>query len=214
MKINAEVIARTALGLLNEVGLDGLTMRLVAKELDVRAAALYWHVKNKQELLDAMATLLFTDVVERLEAPGQGETWSAWLTELIRQLRRALLRYRDGARMFAGTHMAHPAMHRCMELTLRTLRDAGFTLAEAARAVTVLLHYTVGFTIEQQARDGAAYQDDNPYRPDLIAQHIDASRFPLFHQVAVEVFDVGSDADFEAGLQVILAGITATRATG
>lgn len=209
LKINAEVIARTALRLLNEVGLDGLTMRLVAKELNVQAAALYWHVKNKQELLDAMATLVFAEAVADLEAPRQGVSWSDWLAELVRGLRRTMLRYRDGARMIAGTYVAHPAMYRWMELVLRTLRDAGFALADAARDVTVLLHYTVGFTIEQQVRDGAAYQGDNPYRSELLAQDIDPTRFPLFHQMVTETFDATSDADFEHGLRVILAGITA-----
>jgi len=69
------VIARTALGLLNEVGLDGLTMRLLAKELGVQAAALYWHLKNKQELLDAMAAIMFRELNDGLEAPRKGTDW-------------------------------------------------------------------------------------------------------------------------------------------
>jgi len=47
-------VADTALKLLNEVGLDGLTLRAIAKELDVKAPALYWHFKDKQALLDEM----------------------------------------------------------------------------------------------------------------------------------------------------------------
>ena len=49
-------VADTALKLLNEVGLDGLTLRAIARELDVKAPALYWHFKDKQALLDEMAT--------------------------------------------------------------------------------------------------------------------------------------------------------------
>ncbi len=52
-------VADTALRLLNEVGLDGLTLRAIAKELDVKAPALYWHFKDKQALLDEMASEMY-----------------------------------------------------------------------------------------------------------------------------------------------------------
>lgn len=58
-RIDRRQVVDTALRLLNEVGLDGLTLRRIAKELNVQAPALYWHFKNKQELLDEMATEMF-----------------------------------------------------------------------------------------------------------------------------------------------------------
>lgn len=210
-KITAEVIARTSLRLLNEVGLDGLTMRLVAKELDVQAAALYWHVKNKQELLDAMAAIMFVESASGLESPRRGVSWQDWSVDLARRLRAAMLRYRDGARVFAGTNVSDPLLSRTIELTLRTLQDAGFSLREAARGFPTLLHYTVGFTIEEQARTDARYGDDNPYSPERIAESIDADRFPLAAQVREELFDPDTDAGFEHGLRIILAGMQATR---
>src|SRR3954467_14086844 len=106
MAINPGVIARTGLELLGEVGLDGPTMRLVADRLGVRAPTLYWHVKNKQHLLDAMAAVMFAEAVDGLEAPRRSEPWEAWAAGRARNLRRVLLRYRDGARVFAGTNLA------------------------------------------------------------------------------------------------------------
>lgn len=67
MKLDANVIGAAALELLDETGLDGLTMRKVASALNVQAPALYWHVKNKQELLDVMARAVFTAAVDRVE---------------------------------------------------------------------------------------------------------------------------------------------------
>ncbi|MFG3717141.1 TetR family transcriptional regulator [Streptomyces massasporeus] len=81
MKINSEAIARTALRLLDDVGLDGLTMRLIAQDLGVRAPTLYWRIKNKQELLDAMATPVYVEAAERLEPPRDGSPWEDWLAE-------------------------------------------------------------------------------------------------------------------------------------
>jgi TetR/AcrR family tetracycline transcriptional repressor len=208
MKITADVIAHTALGLLDEVGLDGLTMRLVAAKLGVQAPALYWHVKNKQRLLDAMADAMFAEAVDRLESPRLDEPWEDWLAAHARRIRAAMLRYRDGARVFAGTHIADPGMPRTVELTLRTLQDAGFSLVDAGRGVATVLHYTVGYTIEEQARQGTGYGDDNPYQPDRVAAVFDPERYPLAARAATEVFfEADGDAGFEHGLRLLLSGM-------
>jgi len=205
VKLTSDAIARAALRVLNEVGLDGLTMRVLAKELGVQAPTLYWHVKNKQELLDAMADLLAAEAAEGLEAPRRDESWSEWLLALAVRNRRTLLRYRDGARVAAGAYSSHPAVGRTVELILRTLQDAGFEPATAARAFPVLLHYTIGFTIEEQARSGAAYER-NPYAD---GPRFDTERFPLTASVAGELYAEDTDANFEYGLRVILSGMSA-----
>lgn len=210
MKLSPEALARTSLKLLDEVGLDGLTMRLVAKALDVQAPALYWHVRNKQELLDVMASTVFAEAAEGIEAPRRGVTWEAWCTDVACRLRRAMLRYRDGARVLAGTNAPHPLVFRTVELTVRTLQDAGFSLHDAARGFPTLLHYTVGYTIEEQARTGQAYAGDNPYDPERIAGMVDATRFPLVAEVIGVLFDPDTDAGFEHGLRIILAGLRVT----
>src|SRR5882757_5066644 len=106
MKLSVDVIARTALSQLDESGLDGLTMRHVASRLDVQPAALYWHVKNKQDLLDVMAATIFADAADGLEAPRVGVEWQHWLGDLVRQLRKSMLRHRDGATIFAGSNLS------------------------------------------------------------------------------------------------------------
>ncbi|MGA6163785.1 TetR/AcrR family transcriptional regulator C-terminal domain-containing protein [Amycolatopsis magusensis] len=211
MKLDAEQIAHAALDLLDEHGLDGLSMRVVAKRLGVQAAALYWHLKNKQELLDAMAAIVLTEAIEGLESPRAGEGWAAWLATTTRRLRAAMLAHRDGARVVAGTNVAHPEVFRLTELTLRTLQDAGFPPDEAARGFPILLHFTIGFTIEEQARAGLEY-DVNPYRPDRLDTLVDAGRFPLTAGLIGKLFHPDTDAGFEHGLEVILAGLAARRA--
>jgi TetR/AcrR family tetracycline transcriptional repressor len=173
-KLTAELIARAALDLLNEVGLDGLTMRVVAKRLDVQAAALYWHLKNKQQLLDAMAAIMFAEATDGLESPSRDTSWDDWAAGWAHRLRAALLRYRDGARVFAGTNTSGPG-------------------------------------IEEQARTGDAYDGDNPYRPDRLAEEIDASRFPLTAEARPLLFERDTDAGFEYGLRIVLAGLRGVR---
>src|ERR1044072_1885235 len=145
-------------------------MRLVAEALGVRPPTLYWHIKNKQELLDAMATLVYVEAAEKLQTPRDGSSWEDWMRDWARALRQARLSHRDGARVLAGTYVNHPAVHRAVELNLRTLRDAGFTLSEAARGFPAVLHYTIGHTIEEQAHTSTAYGDDNPHAPEPLAR--------------------------------------------
>ncbi|MFI6210637.1 TetR/AcrR family transcriptional regulator C-terminal domain-containing protein [Nocardia brasiliensis] len=210
MKLDTQVIAQAALDLLDEVGLDGLTMRKVAAALDVQAPALYWHVANKRELLDAMARNVFVAAIEGVEAPRRGEEWDEWVMRLAGRLRRSMLRYRDGAKVLAGTYINDEAMWRTVELTLRTLEDAGFSTVDAGRVFPVLLHYTTGFVIEEQARLGADY-DRNPYGMDQLGQAMDAARYPLTTHMVARFADADSDAEFTHGLRVIVAGIRATR---
>ncbi|WP_431954220.1 TetR/AcrR family transcriptional regulator C-terminal domain-containing protein [Nocardia lijiangensis] len=208
-KLDAEVIAEAALGLLDEVGLDGLTMRKVAAALNVQAPALYWHVANKRELLDTMARAVFVSAVDGLEAPRRDEDWRDWLIALAGRLRRAMLSYRDGAKVLAGTYVSDESIYRTVELTLRTLHDAGFSKTRAARVFPILLHYTVGFVIEEQARSDGEYGDRNPYLPDRLAGLVDAHRYPLTAQLVTDVFSGDTDTEFTEGLHVILAGIHA-----
>jgi TetR/AcrR family tetracycline transcriptional repressor len=203
-RITSDLIAQTGLRLLNDVGLDGLSMRVLAKELGVQAPTLYWHVKNKQELLDAIADLMSAEVADGLEAPTRGETWQEWIGELARKMRRTMLKYRDGARVSAGAYASDPVVGRTVELILRTLRDAGFPLHLAARAFPVLLHYVVGFVIEEQARIGQAYSGDNPYDGDI---RVDWIRQPLMAEVSAELYGPDTDANFEYGLGIVLTGM-------
>src|SRR5690606_31524832 len=61
MAVSRDDVIRTAIQLLQEVGLDGLTLRRLATELGISAPSLYWHVKDKRELLDLMAETMVAD---------------------------------------------------------------------------------------------------------------------------------------------------------
>ncbi|WP_067714826.1 TetR/AcrR family transcriptional regulator C-terminal domain-containing protein [Nocardia yamanashiensis] len=206
MKLDVKAIAQTALDLLDEAGLDGLTMRKVAGALNVQAPALYWHVKNKRELLDAMAEQVFLAAVEGIEAPRRGESWQDWLIGLAQRLRQAMLRYRDGAKVFAGTFVGDETLWRTIELTLRTLEDAGFEPTAAERVFPILLHYTTGFVIEEQARTGIEY-GESPYDEGALGQLVDAGRYPRTARLVTDMAAADPDVEFEYALRVILTGI-------
>lgn len=203
-KLNRDVIARAGLEQLEQHGLDGLTMRTLAAALSVQAPTLYWHVKNKRELLDAMADVMAMETYQRLHRRCADETARDWMAEVARIMRSGMLRYRDGARVFVGS--LTPAARLSSELVLSELRDAGFSVEAGAQAMITVLHYVTGSVIEEQARTGIDYAD-NPY---LNVDLLDAKQFPLSAQARTVLFDPDADASFEAGLAMVLAGITTT----
>jgi AcrR family transcriptional regulator len=202
-------VADAALELLNEVGLEGLTLRAIAKELDVKAPALYWHFKDKQALLDEMAT----EMMRRMSAepapgtePGDGD-WRETLVLRMRGLRAHLLRYRDGAKVYAGTRFTDLSYAEPMEAHLRALVQAGFTPQAAARAWFTAYSYTIGFVIEEQAMGPDPAGGAEGYDLDARAERL--ADYPLAAAGGHEFFQ-NRDQGFEAGLRVIVEGVAAT----
>lgn len=205
MILNRETIARAGLVLLDRHGAEKLTMRSVATALGVQAPALYWHVKNRRDLVDAMADAMFGDAVDNFDLSTP--QWDRFLAEGARVLRREMLRYHQGARILAGT-----ATSRAADLTepmLNVMTTAGFSLADAARLAPTIFHYTIGFTIEQQARDGFEYPESNPYSEENMRSHVDMATHPTVAQAFSELYAPDFDADFEDGLAVIIDGLRA-----
>lgn len=215
----------TALRLLNEVGLDGLTLRRIAKALNVQAPALYWHFKNKQELIDEMATEMFRRMTEPLLADQGaaggadpfGGTWRDVLIHGCSLVRRELLGYRDGGKVFSGTRMTDGGYAAPMEYLLGRFVEAGFSLSEAARAWWTAYNFTIGVVIEEQSvypepgpPERRRPQDRDPAYDLTEREERLAADFPLAARAGREYFGE-MDRGFLAGLEIIVAGIAAMR---
>jgi AcrR family transcriptional regulator len=198
-------VADTALRLLNEVGLDGLTLRAIARELDVKAPALYWHFKDKQALLDEMATEMYRRMVAGASL-DPADTWRERLLKANRGLRAALLGYRDGAKVFSGSRFTGIEHAGQMEDNLRLFTAAGFTLAQAARALTTTYLYTLGFVTEEQGVQPLPGERREDY--DLHERARLMADFPLSAQAGAEIFE-DFDGHFEEGLALVIDGIGA-----
>src|SRR5947207_1084552 len=118
-------IVHAALALLDEVGLDGLTMRHLAERLGIKAASLYRHVRDKEELLVLLADEISGETPTVGEGPP-GQEWQERLVDLARRYRHVLLAHRDAARLLANTRPAGPRRLRHIEAILGVLLAAGF----------------------------------------------------------------------------------------
>ncbi|MGY4276395.1 TetR/AcrR family transcriptional regulator [Streptomyces sp. M18.1] len=198
-------VADTALDLLNEVGLDGLTLRAIARELDVKAPALYWHFKDKQALLDEMATEMYRRMVADTSL-DPADTWRERLLKTNRGLRAALLRYRDGAKVFSGSRFTGAVHAEQMESELRLFTTAGLTLPQAVRATTTAYVFTLGFVTEEQGVHPLPGERREGYDLDERARLM--ADYPLTAQAGAEIF-TDYDRHFEEGLALVIGGIGA-----
>ncbi|MFI0780054.1 TetR/AcrR family transcriptional regulator C-terminal domain-containing protein [Streptomyces sp. NPDC021212] len=205
-RLDRDQVVDTALRLLNEVGLEGLTLRRIAKELNVQAPALYWHFKNKQALLDEMATAMFRRLASARNVDAT--TWQDRLIAAQRTLRRALLGYRDGAKVFSGTRFTGTPHAAPMEFQLRAFVDAGFTPGAAARAAFIAYTFTLGFVIEEQAVEPLPGERAPGYDVEERAALIGPD-YPLTAAVGADLFE-DYEGRFEEGLRTIVAGIETT----
>lgn len=196
----------------DEHGIESLSMRKLAAELGVEAMSLYYHVKNKSDILDGMVDVVFGEV-----RPPSGELgWRAAMQTDARALREALARHPwaiallDSRSQPGAVHLAH------LDATIGVLRADGFSLELAAHTMAVLHSYTRGFALQEQALptdDG----DMTAATEDIMAQQAMMSgAFPNLAAMASDLVLRPGYAfanEFEFGLQLILDGIGRVRSS-
>ncbi len=207
--LSRDAIADAGLAVLERDGFDGLSMRKVAAELGVRAASLYWHVRDKQELLDLLADALLRD----LDLTSASGDWREQIANAARCYRRALLRQRDAIRVLAGRFVIGPNYAKALEWTLSTLRAAGFGKGDAAHALyLVMVAYTQGFVSQESAPMTAAEASGASPQETMAAiaaeiRALPAETYPCVTDSADILTKLNLDDRFEFGLTRILDGL-------
>jgi TetR/AcrR family transcriptional regulator, tetracycline repressor protein len=205
MKVNREMVTRAGLKLLNEVGLERLTLRLLGKQLKVQAAALYWHFKSKEELIDEMATTVLAEGAHQLVPAKDSTDWTVWATAFGSGLRKTLLEYRDGARMVAGSRLTNTEFMKTMERVGARLVDEGFTVRQAVVLLSTIYNYTLSFTMEEQAVFPRPNQRSPQYDIAERNAKLDPKVFPILRKSGSILFDK-FDRRYKDGLELILRG--------
>ncbi|WP_033344968.1 TetR/AcrR family transcriptional regulator C-terminal domain-containing protein [Catenuloplanes japonicus] len=194
-------IVTAALELLDEKGIDAVTVRALATALGVKPPALYYHVRDKQELLDEMSTEIYRRVATGLAAMTPHAHWRDDLAGFARLLRAEFLLHRDGARTFSGTRITDPGVPRAQEPWLARWAAAGHSLPAIMDALDLVSAFVVGFVIEEQEqRQGGPERYSLPQRDEWLGD--DA---PLVRQSG-HARDHG-DPRFERHLGILLDGI-------
>jgi AcrR family transcriptional regulator len=206
--ITRELIVETALRLLDRDGLDQLSMRRVADELDTGPASLYWHVGSKDGLLD----LVFDEVIGEQQVPDpEPERWQEQLKEVARDMRATILRHRDIVRISIGRIPMGPNALRFSERVLAVLRAGGVPdqLAVTGHHLlfAIINGYTLDETVELGVEDAAPVdQESANLARDYIAS-LPADRFPNMVAVADHYAFADADARFELLIGIYVDGL-------
>jgi AcrR family transcriptional regulator len=205
--LSRERVLETAVELADRHGLEWLSMRKLADELGVAAMTLYYYVPNKDELIDGMIDIVFSEI----EPPSPELDWKAAMRRRAVSTREALNRHRWAVGNMEGRTDHGRANLRLHDAVLGCLRVAGFSLAMTVAAYSVQDAYIYGFALQEtdmssQTPDdfaAEAQRQMDAYK-DLLAD------FPhLVEVVGGHVAKAGYDyaKEFLFGLDVILDGL-------
>lgn len=127
--------------LVDEGGLETLSMRRLAQELDVWPMSVYRYFRDKEELLDAVVD----HATEGVGPPDSDASWRAQLSELLGEARRALGQRPSDLAGRLTRAMLTPGVLRLTDTGVGILERAGFDAREAVSAWRALCAYTFGF---------------------------------------------------------------------
>jgi AcrR family transcriptional regulator len=187
-------------------GIGSLTIRSLAHELGVKPMTVYYHVANKDEILDGIVDLVFSEI----ELPSAGGDWRSEMRRRAISARQVLRRHPWAIGLMESRTTPGPATLRHHDATIGTLRGAGFSVEMTAHAYALLDSYVYGFALQEAAL---------PFKgPETVAdvaepivQQFSTGAYPHLVEMATDYilqpgYDFGDE--FEFGLRVILDALT------
>ncbi len=198
-RLSRELIVATALDLVDERGVEGLTMRALARALGADPMAVYRHVRDKDALLGALCDAVIADL-DPLDPSGR---WRPQLEHLARQLRDALAARPSLAAVLAGAPIT-PAALAVTERAIALLTNDGVPLRVATGGVGTVFSFVLGFAVTEAALPGAA-RDRAELREGALHHLGDPDVVPPHLDTALDLLE--TPGDFAFGLELILDGI-------
>jgi TetR/AcrR family tetracycline transcriptional repressor len=197
MGISRAAVVDAALDVLDEQGLEKVTMRAVADRLGVQHNTVRWHAENKQRLL----VLMSDAVLAGLDLAALPAQWEDRFRALARWYRKALLAHRDGARLVSGIATTETNTYRLADTVIQTLLDAGFPPRTASWATWTVSYLILGITQEQQAQSADATAPATTTTPDPVLD-FDGEEFPALRKASGHVTSGTFDERFEFALDM------------
>ena len=209
--LNRERVLRAAVAFADESGIGSLSMRKLGEVLGVEAMSLYNHVANKEELLDGMVDLVFSEI----DLPSGGADWKPAMRQRAVSARQALSRHRWAIGLMESRTSPGPATLRHHDTVIGSLREAGFSVEMAAHAFSVLDSYIYGFALQQASLPFETGEETAELAHAILMQ-MPPDEYPHLTELTVEhVLQPGYDYgdEFEFGLDLILDGLDRARDT-
>jgi AcrR family transcriptional regulator len=194
--LTAMLILSAALRVVDDDGLDALTMRRLAGDLGVATMSLYSHVPNKDDLLLGVIDLATAEIV--LPDPDT-PPWDA-LRAINRSFRSVAARHPNLVPLTATRPPTGPAGLRTLEVALDALRRAGIDAASAATAYRLMASYVIGFVFLESG--GYFRPIEDPVTPDVDVERLPA--IPRILETAPYLAKWDADQEFEDGMDALI----------
>ncbi|WP_046468238.1 TetR/AcrR family transcriptional regulator C-terminal domain-containing protein [Allosalinactinospora lopnorensis] len=218
--LSRERVLRAAVDLADEGGIESLTMRRLAEELGAEAMSLYYHVANKEEVLDGIVDVIageINEAADRIDVPSKGVGWKKAVRQRVLSAREVLLRHSWAPGLFATRTNESPAVLRYFDALVGLMRDGGFSYDLTHHALHALGSRALGFTQELfDTGDGAGDE-----KADAVLESM-AEQLPNLVGMMTEIVHDDPDStlgrcddqtEFEFGLDIILDGLDRMRET-
>jgi AcrR family transcriptional regulator len=204
-RLTRERVLRAAIAQADAGGLEALSMRTLAEVLGVAPMALYRHVANRDDLVDGMVDIVFSEI----DLPSSGQDWRAAMRQRAISVRDVLSHHRWAIGLMESRANPGPANLRHHDAVIGSLRAAGFDMAMVAHAYSLLDGYIYGFALTTmnlpfESGDDVAEMAQTMLEPFPVNEYPDLTAFIGDHAMKPG-YDFGDE--FEYGLDVILDGL-------
>jgi len=206
-RLSRERIVAAALRIMDEEGLEAVTMRRVAHELDAEAMSLYHYVGDKEELLDGICE----QAMAGFEFPVPTGDWAEDVRAGARAWRRLMQRHPEVIQLFArrrGPANSVESM-RPSEFALRLLRGSGLPDRDVAQAFHAFGGYIQGFVVMERGSIAGGTDAEHVEAHQALAQSLDPVEFQALRAVSPHFADRSPDEQFEFGLDLLIQGLLA-----
>jgi AcrR family transcriptional regulator len=207
LRLSRERVVSAAMTIADAGGLDGLSMRGLARELGVEAMSLYYWFRNKNELLAAMMAAVYAE----MGRPAHGPDWQADVREAAVSAKAVLLRHKWAARLMGEPTPPSRAHLEWMDSILGRLREAGFSPNMTHHAYHALDSHIVGFVLWLLPIIELA--DEMPNLADGVLKELQDGSLPYFLEHVHEHLEPPPDEvdEFEFGLDLLLESLERRR---
>jgi AcrR family transcriptional regulator len=209
--LSKERVLRAAVLLADEGGVASLTMRKLAETLGIEAMSLYYYVADKDEILDGMVDLVFGEI----DLPSREADWKAAMRQRAISARDALTRHPWAIGVMESRANPGPATLRHHDAVIGNLRQAGFSIALAAHAFSVIDSYIYGFAL-QTLNLPFDTSEELEKLAEAMLREMPADEYPYLTEMIVDhALQPGYSYanEFEFGVDLVLVGLERARGT-
>ncbi len=205
-RLTKDKIIQAAMKIMDEEGLDAVTMRRVAREVGVEAMSLYNHVRDKEDLLDGVCSCVMRD----FQLPEDQADLYASARDIAHEWRRILKSHPNVMSLFAERQkpLSDPKALIPIEIALEILGRLGLNQLDTVKAFHVFGGYIMGFVMMEvgQMFGSSAFRGDTPSAREL-ARSLPVDEFPALAASLAIMADCDPDEQFDFGLDLLLAGL-------